>query len=141
LIADSAPTWITVIAYQELARLLPAVNAESILREGVQRFPSNQALQVQLAYVLDDLGRTAEAADLVESISRSGGAPETSPRVRYPAWPSLGLERRMTVLEEQATAVLPAVVAALDAARAAETAEDQTGGHFHGNLPRAAWRG
>jgi tetratricopeptide (TPR) repeat protein len=126
LIADSAPTWITVIAYQELARLLPSVNAEPVLREGFQRFPSNQALQVQLAYVLDDLGRTAEAADLVESISRSGSAPETSPRVRYPAWPSLGLEGRMNILEEEAAVVLPALVTALDAARGAETTEDQT---------------
>jgi Flp pilus assembly protein TadD len=126
LIKDTAPTWIKVIAYQELARLVAASDAEPVLKEGVKRFPGNQALQVQLAFLLDNLGRAAEAAAVVEEICLRANAPETSPRVRYPAWPSLGLEGKIIVLEREMESLLPALVTALDARAPLGIAEDAT---------------
>jgi Flp pilus assembly protein TadD len=126
LIGNSAPTWISVIAYQELARLLPLLDAESILREGVERYPRNQALRVQLAFLLDDRGQTAAAATLVEETCRRASAPVTSPRVRYPAWPSFGLEGRIGILERDTEPLLPALVAALEARVQPATEDDAT---------------
>jgi len=126
LIGNSAPTWMTVIAYQELARLLAPSAAEQVLREGVERYPRNQALRVQLAFVLDRRGQAAPAAELVEEICRRASAPVTSPRVRYPAWPSLGLEGRIGVLERETEPLLPGLVTALEARVPPETAEDAT---------------
>jgi tetratricopeptide (TPR) repeat protein len=115
LISDSAPTWITVIAYQELARLLPPSEAEAVLRQGVERYPDNQALGVQLAFLLDVRGQRESAAALVEDLCRRGRAPVTSPRVRYPAWPSLGIEERIGILEGETEPLLSALVTALEA--------------------------
>jgi len=126
LIANSSQTWVAVISYQELARLLPEPAAETILREAVYRFPGNQALRVQLAFVLDDRGQTAEAARLIEDLGRQAAAPETSPRVRYPAWPSLGLGEKMVVLENAVASRLSALVTALDARAPEENQEDKT---------------
>ncbi len=123
LISNSAPTWITILAYQELARLLPLVDAEQILREATERYPTNQALRVQLAFLLDYRGQTASAATVVEAICQRANAPVTSPRVRYPAWPSLGLEGRIGTLEREAEPLLSALVAALEA-RIQPTAEE-----------------
>jgi hypothetical protein len=115
-----------VISYQELAHLLPEPAAETILREAVDRFPGNQALRVQLAFVLDDRGQAAEATRLIEDLSRQAAAPETSPRVRYPAWPSLGLGEKMVILENVVASRLPALVMALDARALEENEEDAT---------------
>jgi Flp pilus assembly protein TadD len=126
LIEDSAPTWMTVLAYQELARLEPLLMAEAVLAEGVERYPNNQALRVQLAFVLDSRGRTDEATQLVEDVCRRASAPETSPRVRYPTWPSLGIEGKIVRFEEETEILLPALVASLDARAVPENPEDAT---------------
>ena len=126
LIANGSPTWVMVISYQELAHLLPESAAEAILREAVDRFPGNQALRVQLAFVLDDRGQAAEATRLIEDLSRQAAAPETSPRVRYPAWPSLGLGGKMVILENFVASRLPDLVMALDARALEENQEDAT---------------
>jgi len=114
LIADDSPTWITVISYQELARLLPIAEAERILREAVERFPGNQALRVQLAFLLDGRGQQSEAGQLIDRLCRRAAPPETSPRVRYPAWPSLGLGEMMVLYQSEMEAKLPSLVMALD---------------------------
>ena len=95
------------------------------MREGVERYPSNQALRVELAYTLDMCDRAEEAAALVGEICRRASAPETSPRVRYPVWPAIGIEGRIDALEEAAALTLPALVTALDA-RALENEDDAT---------------
>ena len=115
LIENSAPAWITIIAYQEMARQMLPSEAERVLREAVEQYPSNQALRVQLAYTLDTCGRAAEAAALVGEICRRASVPETSPRVRYPAWPALGIDGRIEALEQEEGFILPALVSALDA--------------------------
>jgi tetratricopeptide (TPR) repeat protein len=126
LIGSDAPTWVVIISYQEFARLLSVPAAEAVLREAVSRFQGNQALRVQLAFVLDRRGQTDEATGLIEDLARQAAAPETSPRVRYPAWPSLGLGKRMSVLESAMTLRLPALVMALDAWALRPGTEDAT---------------
>jgi tetratricopeptide (TPR) repeat protein len=126
LIDDSAPTWITVIAYQELARLLPPSKAETVLRQAVERYPDNQALRVQLAFLLDIRSQRESAARLVEDICRRGRAPVTSPRVRYPAWPSLGIEEKIGILERETEPLLSALVTALEAMAPPDAEENAT---------------
>ena len=60
------------------------------------------------------------------NLARQAAAPETSPRVRYPAWPSLGLGDRMSVLESAMTLRLQALITALDARALEPGAEDAT---------------
>jgi Flp pilus assembly protein TadD len=114
LMSDDSSAWIRVIAYQELARLVPA-DAEELLRDGIERFPSDQALQIQLAQLLDVRGRPWEASTLIEGLASRASAPETSPRVRYPAWPSMGIEQRMAQIELAAGGSLSVLADALRA--------------------------
>jgi tetratricopeptide (TPR) repeat protein len=114
LTTNRSPAWIQVISYQELARLVPAA-AEDVLGEGLARFPSNQALRIQLANLLDARGRPWEAGTLIEELASRATAPTTSPRVRYPAWPSMGLEQRMVDFERAAEDSTSALVTAIQA--------------------------
>lgn len=115
LTMDRSPAWVQVISYQELARLVPTVEAEVLLQNGLERFPSDQALRIQLAHLLDTRGRPWEAGALIEEMASRASAPETSPRVRYPAWPSLGLEQRLVDFERSAEGSTPALVTAIQA--------------------------
>jgi tetratricopeptide (TPR) repeat protein len=112
LTTDRSAAWVEVISYQELARLVPT-DAEELLRTGLARFPSDQALRIQLAHLLDARGRPWEASMLIEELASSAAPPETSPRVRYPAWPSMGLERRMAAFERAAGASTSALATAI----------------------------
>jgi tetratricopeptide (TPR) repeat protein len=120
LTSDPTPGWIQILAYQERARLLPAHSAEALLREAVSRFPSNQALQIQLASLLDRHGRALDAAALIDRLTSRAAVPETSPRVRYLAWPALGLEEEIHGYEHRAERETTALVAALDERAAAQ---------------------
>ena len=122
LTTDRAPAWIQVISHQELARLLPSVEAEGLLRASVARFPSDQALRVQLAQLLDTRGLPWEASSLIEDVASRARSPETSPRVRYPAWPSLGLERRLAEFDRTAEESAGALLNAIDSRTAAPDA-------------------
>jgi len=115
LTTESVPAWIRVIAYQELARLVPTDEREELLREGLARFPSNQALRIQLAHQLDLQGRPWEASELIDELASRARPPETSPRVRYPAWPSLGLEQRLVDFERTAKTSMVALTTAIRA--------------------------
>lgn len=112
LTTDRSSAWIQVISHQELARLIPA-DAEELLREGLARFPSDQALRIQLAQLLDARGRPWEASAIIEELASRAAAPETSPRVRYPTWPSMGLERQLVDLERAAEDSTSALVTAI----------------------------
>jgi hypothetical protein len=46
--------------------------------------------------------------------------------VRYPTWPSLGIEGKIVRFEEETEILLPALVASLDARAVPENPEDAT---------------
>lgn len=84
LMADKEPSWVTPLAYQELARLegdrkKGAAEAEKVLRQGIERFPDDLRLRIQLAAALDRRGAPGEATALIEkalatSTPREAGA-------------------------------------------------------------------
>jgi tetratricopeptide (TPR) repeat protein len=115
LTTDRTPAWVQVISHQELARLLPGAAAEALLQEALARFPSDQALRIQLAQLLDTRGRPWEAGSLIDEVASRAWPPESSPRVRYLAWPSLGLEQRLVEFERTAEASAAALVTAIQA--------------------------
>ncbi len=78
LTADKEPSWVTPLAYQELARLDcdrgKASEAEKALRQAVERFPDDLRLRIQLAAVLDRRGAAGEATALIEKALESSAA-------------------------------------------------------------------
>jgi Tfp pilus assembly protein PilF len=70
LVAEKEPSWVTPLAYQELARLDAdagkGAEAEKVLRQAVERFPDDLRLRIQLAAVLDRRGAPGEATALIQ---------------------------------------------------------------------------
>ena len=70
LTAEKEATWVTPLAYQELARLTgdrgKGSEQEKVLRQAIERFPDDLRLRIQLAAVLDRRGAPGEATTLVE---------------------------------------------------------------------------
>lgn len=82
LTADTDPSWVTPLAFQELARLdsdeeKPEA-AETVLRRALERFPDDARLTTQLAAVLDRRGKPREATALVEKVLAASPARESS---------------------------------------------------------------
>ncbi len=77
LAAEKEPTWVTPLAYQELARLATdrgkGAEAEKVLRQAIERFPGDLRLRIQLAAVLDRRGAPGEATALIEKALESAG--------------------------------------------------------------------
>jgi Tfp pilus assembly protein PilF len=77
LAAEKEPTWVTPLAYQELARLASdrgkGSEAEKVLRQAIERFPGDLRLRIQLAAVLDRRGAPGEATALIEKALESAG--------------------------------------------------------------------
>lgn len=86
LTAGSAPDWVSILAYQELARILVAdgrlSEADALLAEAMERHPENQRLPIQRVAVLDRLHRPAEARRALSRIEPDTGNSDT-PRLRY----------------------------------------------------------
>jgi Tfp pilus assembly protein PilF len=82
LTAASDPSWVTPLAYQELARLdsdqEKVAEAEKVLRRALERFPDDARLTIQLAAVLDRKGAGREATLLIEKILSSPASREAS---------------------------------------------------------------
>jgi tetratricopeptide (TPR) repeat protein len=82
LTAASDPSWVTPLAFQELARLDSdeerADEAEKVLRRALERFPDDARLTIQLAAVLDRKGKGREATVLVAKILASPASREAS---------------------------------------------------------------
>lgn len=74
LAAEKEPSWVTPLAYQELARVDSEAGksseAEKALRQAVERFPEDLRLRIQLAAVLDRRGAAGEATALIEKALR-----------------------------------------------------------------------
>jgi tetratricopeptide (TPR) repeat protein len=115
---EDASDWIAILSYQELAELEYSEGrgeeAVELLRQARERFPDNQRLHVQLAALLDRLGRPAEAREALDQLDPQKGQDQDTPRMRY-GQPSrwLALETRRT-LEERGTAQRTRLLGALE---------------------------
>jgi tetratricopeptide (TPR) repeat protein len=120
LTADKDPSWVTPLAYQELARLDSdggrSSEAEKALRAAADRFPDDLRLRIQLAAVLDRRGAPGEATALIEKALASPPAQESSAS-RY-LYNAVRPEEFMTIrkfLEENSTSRLQVLAQALSA--------------------------
>jgi tetratricopeptide (TPR) repeat protein len=104
LLTRSAPSWIQILAYQELAGLMIRSEyyneAEQLLLRAIEDYPRNQRLRILLAYVLDMAGRPGEATAVIERLEAAASQHSTSPRHRYGAWPDLEPKGLHEVLAE-----------------------------------------
>ncbi len=85
------PAWIAALAAQELATLQAAgkqpSEAVTTLEAAIERFPTVQRLPLQLASLLDRLGRSSEAREVLRKLDPQTGSDQISPRLRYSRMP------------------------------------------------------
>jgi Tfp pilus assembly protein PilF len=128
LIADKEPSWVTPLAYQELARLAgdrgKTSESEKVLRQAIERFPDDLRLRIQLAAVLDRRGAPGEATALIEKAMASPKTGEAAAsRYLYNAVRADEFAQTRTYLDESAKSRLQTLAQALNA----PPADAQTG--------------
>lgn len=123
LTAATDPSWVTPLAVQELARVHSdggrTSEAEKVLRKGVERFPGDTRLKIQLAAVLDRRGAAGEATAIVEKIlaapAQAGGGSGASDRFLYNTVRPEAFEPARSFLAENSKSRLPVLAQALNA--------------------------
>lgn len=117
LLAEASPEWIQVVAWQGLARALLDAGrdreATLQLRQALERWPHQQQLAVQLAWMLRRQGATAEARELLAGLHPKPDQAGRSPRHSYNQWPETALEQPRRSLLQQALVRLSALSRAL----------------------------
>jgi tetratricopeptide (TPR) repeat protein len=112
-------SWVTSLAYQELAQLdseaeKPA-DAEAVLRQALKRFPNDLRLHIQLASVLDRLGHPGEASTLVENALSLTAGQEAPARFLYNTVRPDAFAAARKFLDENSRSRLPVLAQALSA--------------------------
>lgn len=112
-------SWIARLAFQELARVefdrQRPQQAIDVLLAGLERWPSDFNLSVQLAYCLDAVGRPADGQRVLGSLeSTPSGAAEPSARWLYHQPPSWSQKNRLEDLTARAEQWLPGLRQALE---------------------------
>jgi tetratricopeptide (TPR) repeat protein len=125
LTAATEASWVTPLAYQELAQLDAEdgkiEGAETVLRQALKRYPDDLRLNIQLASVLDRRGHPGEASTLVENaLSRKAG-PEATARFLYNTVRPDAFAAARTFLDENSRSRLPVLAQALSAPPAQTT--------------------
>ena len=118
LTASTEPSWVTPLAYQELARLASDQEkpgeAEKVLRQALERFPDDARLTIQLAAVLDRKGEAREATALVAKILASPSSREaSSARYLYNTVRPEAFAEARSFLAENSRSRLPVLAQAL----------------------------
>lgn len=87
LTADPEASWVTPLAYQELAQLHSQAGripeAEKILRKALEKFPGDLRIRIQLAAVLDRRGAPGEGTELIEKALAAPPATGETASARY----------------------------------------------------------
>jgi tetratricopeptide (TPR) repeat protein len=129
LTAETETSWVTPIAYQELARLderrQANAHAEEVLRAGMARFPQTVRMRVQLAALLDREGKIKEGRRVIEDVpALQVGTVEEGARFRYNSTTADSVAASRNFFEENASSRMRvlAEVLARTAAAPAETA-------------------
>jgi tetratricopeptide (TPR) repeat protein len=119
LMAAADPSWVTPLAFQEMARLNSdkgrSAEAEKVLRKGIERYPNDMRLKIQLAAVLDRRGSAGEATAIVEKLLESHPSEEASSRYLYNTVRPEAFEPARSFLAENSRSRLPVLAQALNA--------------------------
>jgi tetratricopeptide (TPR) repeat protein len=118
VLAGDNPSWMTSVAYQELARILAdteaLAEARALLEEGVKKVPADPNLLIQLAYLSERNGSFSEDPALHLALRHSDGiAPEPSPRFLYSQLPTAALLELRRNLQRQSEDSLGLLATAL----------------------------
>jgi tetratricopeptide (TPR) repeat protein len=94
--------WVELVAIDQSAALYArrglSGEAESILRGAIERWPNIPALQVQLAWLLDESNQLDAASEIVEGLLSTSGSTSESPRYRYNHWHSYVFDESRKIL-------------------------------------------
>ncbi|MBW8874653.1 MAG: tetratricopeptide repeat protein [Acidobacteria bacterium] len=119
LTASTDPSWVTPLAFQELARLDSdegkTADAEKVLRQALRRYPNDLRLHVQLAAVLDRRGAPGEATALVEKALTLPAGEEAAARFLYNTVRPDAFAAARAFLDENSRSRLPVLAQALGA--------------------------
>lgn len=119
LTAETAPSWVTPLAYQELARLHSEfkrwADAEKVLRAGLGRYPDHVRLHVELALVLDHRGSFGEAKTLMEKVVALPAGGGDNERLLYNSVRPEAFAEARSILEDNSRSRLPVLAQALGA--------------------------
>ena len=111
------PGWIGALAVEELARVhadeKDLAAAESVLRAGLERFPNEGAIYLQLAALLDRQGKVIEGRELMGRFLALPAAERGDARLRYNQDPAQLWEAVRRQLVESARSSLPLLAQAL----------------------------
>ena len=127
LTVEEGDSWVTPVAFQELARLDEKreafSRAEKVLRAGLERFPESIRLRVQLAALLDREGKIREGRQVVEEIPElQVGTKEEAARFRYNSTTAESVAASRSFFEENASSRMRVLAEALAGTAAAPTA-------------------
>jgi tetratricopeptide (TPR) repeat protein len=127
-LASEEAFWPSALAYQELAQLYRDTNrsleAEKVLRKALQAYPDDPRFYIQLAAVLDRLGRTKESSELVEQLlAKPSKQASASGRYLYNQFPVDSFAEARAFLDENSRSRLPVLAQALNAPPATVGAE------------------
>jgi tetratricopeptide (TPR) repeat protein len=125
--ASKGDDWVVSLAVQELADLhrekgkLDA--ARSVLEAGIERYPNDPRLYVQLASVLDRAGQARTAQDMMEKVmALKQQPPETAARFLYNTVREETFQAARRFLDENAQSRLSVLAQALDTPNKASVA-------------------
>lgn len=117
LVAEPSGDWAGAVAFQELARIHRtagrSARAEEVLRQGLERYPDDGQLRVQLAFVLDQRRRPQRALSVVQELAGTGLGDSTldvaqpTPRRLYGMGPQKVYQEVLAGLEESAASRTP----------------------------------
>ncbi len=106
LIAEDKDDWESVVAYEQLAIMEREAGrmeqAESVLRQGLERSPSSECLRTQLAFVLDAQKNPNQSLAVIRALADGAGQRGPSPRRRYGMGPQETYDRVLVALHENA---------------------------------------
>jgi predicted Zn-dependent protease len=111
LLAEKRDDWETVVAYEQLATMdrdagqLP--QAETVLRQGLSRYPHSECLRTQLAFVLDAQKQPKNALEMIRQLADDAGQKGPSARRRYGMGPQETYDRALAALHENAATRVP----------------------------------
>lgn len=127
--AETVESWQLAVAWHEIGRLLIGAGdleqAETVLRQGLQRLPDDEKIALQLALVRDLRKDPRGARDTVAGLAAKPGA-GNSPRHRYNRLPVERLDQAWSDLQKSALDHIPTLASALglpDGADGSDTAE------------------
>lgn len=111
LVSENNPPWTLMVAYSELAGHYLETGrtgeAARVLRQALDRLPSQPGLAIQLAFALDRQRRFRQARQVLDGLTSRETDPGASPRHRYTAWPQKGLEEARRLLADGTEARTP----------------------------------